>query len=81
MSLMFDFSRAFDTVNIDFIITEVYDMGIRGNQLQWVKSYMSNRKLLIKCTDTMSDMKGVLMGVPQGSVVVEVPNLYYLQFM
>lgn len=69
MSLMFDLSRAFDTVNIEFLVTKLYNMGIRGNLLQWIKSYMSNRKLLVKYADTMSDVKDVQMGVPQGSVL------------
>ena len=69
MTLMFDLSRAFDTVNIEYMVTKLYNMGIRGNLLHWINSYMSNRKFLVKYADTMSDVKDVQMGVPQGSVL------------
>ena len=69
MTLMFDLSRAFDTVNIEFLVSKLYNIGIRGTLLEWIKSYMSNRKLLVKYNNIMSEMRDVEMGVPQGSVI------------
>lgn len=69
MSLMFDLSRAFDTVNIEFLVCKLHNIGIRGTLLEWIKSYMSNRKLLVKYNNTLSDTRDVHMGVPQGSVL------------
>ena len=60
-----DFSKAFDTVNHDILLTKLYHYGIRGNALQSFKSYMSERKQFVTYNDTSSSMKTIYCGVPQ----------------
>ena len=45
MSLMFDLSRAFDTVDVEFLSEKLFSLGIRGKILTWIMSYMTNRKI------------------------------------
>ena len=43
--LFLDFSKAFDTVNHQILLSEPDKYGIRGTgQLDWFKSYLMNRK-------------------------------------
>lgn len=68
-SLFFDFSRAFDSVDISIISKKLYDIGIRGVPLDWIVSYLSNRKIVIKLNGNVSPEFSVNLGVPQGSVL------------
>ena len=69
VALFFDLSIAFDTVNKSFLLTKLYNMGIRGTLLNWINSYMTDRKIIVKYGDIFSDNKPISLGVPQGSVL------------
>ena len=74
-----DMTRAFDCVNHDILISKLDKYGIRGNVLNLLKSYLSNRTqyteisricLKSKCEQKyQSEGKIVKFGVPQGSVL------------
>ena len=59
-----DFSKAFDTVDHDILLTKLYHDGIRGNGLQWFKIYMSERKQFVTYNGISSSMKTIYCGVP-----------------
>ena len=69
VSLFFDLSKAFDTVNKEILNSKLYSVGIRGNFLLWLTSYMENRSLRVRLSDQESDTFNVALGVPQGSVL------------
>ena len=69
MTIFFDLSIAFDTINRKNLITKLYNMGIRGTILNWVDSYMSDRKILVKYNGAQSQVNTLELGVPQGSVL------------
>ena len=69
VSILFDLTSAFDTVNVAFLATKLENIGIRGKFLDWIISYMSNRKLTVKYQNVASDLNDVNLGVPQGSVL------------
>ena len=67
LTLFLDLRKAFDTVAHDILIKKLDLYGIRGTELAWFKSYLSNR-LQYCCIDGIkSDSKINPAGVPQGS--------------
>lgn len=64
-----DFSKAFDRVPHHRLLQKLHDLGIRGKLLAWIQSYLTDRTFRVRISDTISSPKGVLSGVPQGSVL------------
>lgn len=62
-----DFSKAFDSVSHIKLLSKLKLFGIRGPLLLWFKSYLTNRKQIVKIKDSTSNITDVLSGVPQGS--------------
>lgn len=62
-----DLRKAFDTVNHDILINKLFSIGITGNMLTWLSSYLRDRTQSIKYRNTYSRKIIVPSGVPQGS--------------
>ena len=73
-----DFARAFDSVNYDILILKLRDMGISNTLTAWIKGYLSNRQMCTKFNGFTSDLKPLVCGVPQGSVVGPILFLCYV---
>ena len=71
--VLLDLSKAFDTIDHKILLKKLELYGIRGHALNWFKSYLSNRKLRVKCrtvsdcTEVLSDEYDIHYGTPQGS--------------
>lgn len=68
-SIYTDFKKAFDTVNINILLKKLSDMGINGNLLKWIESYLKGRQLRVVFMGGRSDVFTPNSGVPQGSVL------------
>ena len=68
--LFLDFSKAFDTVNHDILLSKLYTYGIRGTPFKWFKSYLSNRTQFVKIDEIESSMATITCGVPQAIVIL-----------
>ena len=66
--IFLDFSKAFDTVNHNILITKLDHYGFSGIVKKWFCSYLSERKQFVSIGNAMSDYKQISCGVPQGSV-------------
>lgn len=65
-----DLSAAFDTIDHSVLITRLQStFGISGHALNWVNSYLSNRKQFVKIENVSSSTVACSSGVPQGSVL------------
>ena len=73
MGVFLGLSKVFNTLEHSVIYKKLERYGIRGNALNWFKSYLSNRKLRTKCrtaassTETRSSLYNVDYGTPQDS--------------
>jgi hypothetical protein len=67
--LYLDFEKAFDRVPHQRLLIKLSHFGIRGHLLKWIQAFLSNRTFHVKVTDSISDERQVVSGVPQGSVL------------
>ena len=69
LATFIDLKKAFDTVNHTILVKKLELMGIKGDLLRWVKSYLQNRCQTTVANGVTSDCAYVICGVPQGSIL------------
>ena len=73
IGVFLDLSKAFDTLEHQVLLDKLSKYGIRGTPLDWFRSYLTGRKLRVKCMiestqkQEYSDYCDVEYGTPQGS--------------
>ena len=66
-ALMFDMSAAFDTVEKETVAKKLEILGVSKSAIEWVRSYLSERKQKVKIEERESKTVEVKIGTPQGS--------------
>ncbi len=64
-----DFSKAFDKVPHQHLMSKIEAHGISGAVSRWIKAWLNDRKQRLVVKGKESDWKHVCRGVPQGSVL------------
>ena len=62
-------SKAFGTVNHQFLLNKLTYYGIVNRENNWFRSYLNNRKQMVYINGIMSDLYKISSGVPQGSIL------------
>ena len=68
-TIYLDFSKAFDTVPHERLMSKLESYGISGKVKQWIKSFLTGRSQTVKVNNDESPPAPVISGIPQGSVL------------
>ena len=78
LGVFLDMSKAFDKVWHKGLIYKLERAGVRGNLLNWLKSYLSGRTMRVVIEGQYSEWKNIEAGVPQGSILGPLLFLIYI---
>ena len=73
-----DLKKAFDTVNHGILVKKLKSYGIKGQALDILKSYLSNRRQKCQVDKFVSSECFIECGVPQGSILGPLLFLLYI---
>jgi len=62
-----DFAKAFDRIEIHFILNQLAIWKIGPKITDYIKNYMTNRKILVRINSDISPFQTIQNGIPQGS--------------
>ena len=68
-SICLDLSKAFDSIHHDILLSKLFNYSFRGPVHHLLKSYLTNRSQFVQIGPCRSEVKQVICGVPQRSVV------------
>jgi retron-type reverse transcriptase len=68
-AIVIDFSKAFDLVPHDRLLTKIAETGLDLRVVLWVKEFLLGRLQMVRVDGQLSEEVRVTSGVPQGSVL------------
>ena len=77
--ILLDLSAAFDTVDHELLISDLFQYGLRGRALDFISSYLKGRSIQVTAVGHTSATRPLLFGVPQGSVLGPLLFIIYTQ--
>ena len=69
LAVFLDIEKAYDMVWRNGLLIKLHKLGIQGNMLKWIRSFLSNRSFQVRIGNTLSDTFKIDNGIPQGSVI------------
>ena len=67
--ILLDLSAAFDLVDANILVEKLKIYGLEEDFIEWIASYLKDRKQAVWIDHVLSDWLDVTVGVPQGSIL------------
>ena len=67
--IFLDLRKAFDVIPHNFILGKLKYYGIKGNEYDWMKAYLTDRRQFVIVNNCISESVKIRSGVPQGSIL------------
>lgn len=78
VAVFLDLKRAFETIDRKRLLWKLEKLGVKGRELAWFKSYLSQRTQATKFGGVVSSEVEVDIGLPQGSKLAAILFLLYI---
>ena len=78
IAIFLDFSKAFDTLDFNILLTKLEHYGIRGSFHSLIQSYLTNRTQYVAIDDINSPPLPIVCGIPLGFVLGPLLFLLYI---
>ena len=69
MVVLLDFSKAFDSIDHNKLLTKLKSLGTSSFALHWFRSYLKDQQQYVRIGSKHSTLCGLSHGVPQGSIL------------
>lgn len=77
VGVFLDLQKAFDCIDYNVLFERLYNLGVRGVSLNWIKSYLTSRIQRVQVNGKLSKSKEVTFGIPQGTVLGPILFILY----
>ena len=67
--IYFDFVKAFDRVSHQRLLINLYNIGIRGHSINWIKDLIKGREQRVVANNAFSDWASIVSGIPQANIL------------
>ncbi|KAH8617826.1 putative Reverse transcriptase (RNA dependent DNA polymerase) [Trypanosoma vivax] len=68
-AVFIDYARAFDSVDLGCIVTELLFFGVERHLVAWIAGFLKGRAAKVRVNNVLSEDINITCGVPQGSVL------------